>query len=38
MTQKPSGNSTRMLFSRPRAVTLQGCPKRSGNRVRIRHL
>src|SRR6267142_6054839 len=38
MTQKPSGNSMRMLLSRPRAVTLHGCPKRSGNRVRTRHL
>ncbi len=33
MTQKPSGHSTRTLFSAPRAVTRQAWPKRSGNRA-----
>ncbi len=36
MTQMPSGNSTRTLFSTPRAVTRQSWPKRSGNRDRQR--
>jgi hypothetical protein len=30
----PSGNSTRMLFSLPRAVTLHGMPFRSGSTLR----
>src|SRR5215216_4737254 len=30
-TLNPSANSTRMEFIRPRAITLQSCPFRSGN-------
>lgn len=33
-TKKPSGKSTRMVFSFPRAVTRQSCPFRAGSRDR----